>query len=115
MTYRQKRLRQLILDSALQHAEGVMFNFERVAGKNYTSIEMAVAESIIKDQKPYIHECLKIMNFINAFYKVYPAICYLHRVKMAFLYYKDSNELLYVFVDEMDNAIEAMEMAIKKF
>jgi hypothetical protein len=34
---------------------------------------------------------------------------------MAFLYYKDSNELLYVFVDEMDNAVEAKEMAIKKF
>lgn len=115
MNDRKQRLRQLILDSTSLEKDGIFFDFDRLAGKDYTHAEKAVAECIIKDHTAYHCECLKIMNFINAFYKVYPSIYYLHRIKTAFLYYRDTNELLYVFVDEIDAAIAAMQMMIKKF
>lgn len=115
MNYRKQRLRQLLLDSASLEKDGIYFDFDRLDGKDYTHAEKAVAEWMITDETPYLHECLKIMNFVNAFFKVYPSIYYLHHIKTAFLYYKDTQELFYIFVDEMNVAVAAMQKMIIKF
>ncbi len=115
MNYRTHRLRQLILDAATLNEEGILFDFSRLADKDYTNIEKLVAESIITDETTYTNDCLKIMHFVNSFGKVYPSIYYLKKIKMAFLYYKDNHELLYVFEDEIDTAITNSSKLIKAF
>ena len=102
MNYREQRLRQLIIESASIINNSLLLDFQGLPSNKYGQIEKEVAASIIKDDAIHPKECIEILDIVNKDRITFHYICYIHKLCIAFLYNPQTQELFYIYTDEIE-------------
>jgi len=103
MNYREQRLRQLIIDSATIINNSLLIDFQKPPSNKYGQIEKEVAASIITDDVIHPNKCIEILDIVNKDRVTFHYICYIHKLCIAFLYNPQTQELFYIYTDEIDD------------
>ena len=103
MNYREQRLRQLIIDSTTIINNSLLIDFQKPPSNKYGQIEKEVAASIITDDVINQNKCIEILDKVNKGRTTFHYICYIHKLCIAFLYSPQTQELFYIYTDEIDD------------
>lgn len=103
MNYREQRLRQLIIESASIINNSLLLDFQGLPSNKYGQIEKEVAASIITDDVIHQTKSIEILDIVNKDRVTFHYICYIHKLCIAFLYSPLTQELFYIYTDEIDD------------